>query len=130
MIANKLLSLLNDNILNLKITQSMKFNGHSILQFHLIKNSNNKYLLNYGPAAEENNLNFILTEVEAFKNLAAVVNNFENCKIQFHNLVLPIGPAYKASKDFNDKVFIRIIEYYNVYIDEILTRYDILIEKV
>lgn len=99
-----------------------------IKQFNLISNKKNIFLLNIGPVIDD--YNFCLNQDEAFKALAESVKSFAD-RIRFHLPYLPISRGVEhCSADISNDVVMRIIEYYEIRIDEILTRYDVLIEKI
>lgn len=95
-------------------------------QYHLLSNGENKFVLEYGPGVE--NLVFSLTENEAFEKLAAAIGDYK--KVRFHLLWLPGRGVLHCSADVHDDVAMRVIEYYEMRIDEVLTRYDVLVEVV
>jgi hypothetical protein len=110
------------------MSMRIRHDGQITKQLNLVANNKNTFLLNIGPAIDD--YNFCLTQDEAFKALAEQVKLFGD-RIKFNLLVIPYtrGVEYCCS-DVYEKVTIRTIEYYEIRIDEILTRYDILISKV
>lgn len=72
---------------------------------------------------------FIISKETAFSGLATSIKKFGQ-SIRFNLMVLPPKTVISASLNAVEKVVIRIIEYYDIQCDEILTRYDVLIEKV
>ena len=110
------------------MSMQIRHDGYTTKQLNLISDNKNAFLLNVGPAIDD--YNFSLTQDEAFKALAEQVKLFGNI-IKFNLLVIPYtrGIEYCRS-DVYEKVTVRTIEYYEMRIDEILTRYDILISKV
>jgi hypothetical protein len=110
------------------MSMQIRHDGYVTKQLNLIANNKNIFLLNIGPAI--NDYNFSLTQDEAFKALAEQIKLFGD-RIKFNLLVIPYtrGIEYCRS-DVYEKVTVRTIEYYEIKIDEILTRYDVLISKV
>lgn len=112
------------------IDNDIKHDGNKFKQFNIVSNSKNQFLLNIGPALDE--YNFSLTQDEAFKALSEVIQNCGD-RLKFNILRLPIprnSGLEHCAVDLHENVIIRIIDYYEIRIDEILTRYDVLIEKV
>lgn len=72
---------------------------------------------------------FSLTKEAAFAGLASAIKMFSQ-SVKFNIMILPPKTVISASLNVVEDTIIRIIEYYDIYCDEILTRYDILIEKV
>lgn len=72
---------------------------------------------------------FIVSKEDAFKGLATAIKDF-NQSIKFNMMVLPPKTVLSASLNVVEDTIIRIIEYYDIHVDEILTRYDVLVEKV
>lgn len=106
----------------------MKSDGSNIKQFCLLANKQNEFAINYGAVVE--NLDFSLTQTEAFKNLTNAIQKHGD-RIKFHALTMPARAGLEhCVMDLNSDVIMRIIEYYEIRTDEILTRYDILIEKI
>jgi hypothetical protein len=104
-----------------------KHDGHLFKQFNIIANNKNMFALNCGPTA---GYEFTLTQDDAFKALAEVIKKHGD-RIKFHLLALPVGKTVDhVTLDINDNVIIRAIDFYEIRIDEILTRYDVIIEKV
>ena len=104
----------------------LKLNGTN-KQLYLVSNDKNMFKSGYGPLINDNDFN--LTQKEAFDYLCDKIKKLD--RIRFHLLFLPITPSVDhVSVDINSNVIMRIIEYYDIMTDEILTRYDILIEKV
>lgn len=106
-------------------TSGLKFNGADVKQFHLIADSHNMFLCGYGPAVDLDN--FTLMEDQAFEKLAGELGQLK--KIKFHLPVLPVSRGVEhCSADLYRDVAIRVIEYYEIRIDEVLTRYDVLVQ--
>lgn len=106
---------------------SVKQDGSVFKQLNIIANSKNIFAINFGPAA---GYDFTLTQDEAFKALAEAIKNHGD-RLRFHLLALPVNAGLEhLSVDINSNVIMRVIEAYEIRIDEIVTRYDILIEKV
>lgn len=72
---------------------------------------------------------FNISKEIAFAGLAATIKNFHQ-SVRFNLMVLPPKAVISASINVVENTIIRIIEYYDVQCDEILTRYDVLVEKV
>ena len=72
---------------------------------------------------------FIVSKEDAFAGLAKAIKDF-GMHVKFNLMVLPAKTVISASLNVVEKTVIRIIEYYDIASDEILTRYDVLIEKV
>lgn len=108
-----------------------RIDGNLIAQFNIISNSKNQFLLNYGPAISGyDDWEFSLTQDQAFSALAEVIKAHGD-RIKFNLLMLPPGKQVEHSLiDLNNDVLIRVIEYYEIRLDEILTRYDVIVEKV
>lgn len=99
-------------------------------QFNIVANQKNQFLLNRGPAMSIDHWDFSLTQDQAFKALADAIQSHGD-RIKFHLLRLPVTKSIEhCMLDINGNVLIRAIEYYEIRIDEILTRYDVLVEKV
>lgn len=106
----------------------VKHDGFLFKQFLIIANNKNQFVLNYGPGIE--NYEFNLTQDEAFEGLAKAVMSHGD-RIRFNALAMPVrGGIDHYLMDLNSDVIVRVIEYYEIKIDEILTRYDVLVEKV
>ncbi len=96
-------------------------------QHHLIENSDGLFVYEYGVAVER--LEFKLTADEAFSKLANVVSDLN--KVKFHLLWLPVSRGLDhCTADIHGNVIVRTIEYYEPRTDEMLTRYDILVEDL
>lgn len=107
-----------------------KINGSNTRkQLVIISNEKDMFAFSYGPAIGYD-LEFTLTRNEAFNNLAEAIKSHGD-RIQFLLLQVPINKSFdNVTVDVNNNVIIRIVEYYEVVLDEILTRYDVLIEKI
>jgi hypothetical protein len=96
-------------------------------QFHLVSNSENKFVVEYGVIHD--NFEFTLSEDEAFAKLAGKLGELK--KIQFHLLWLPVAMGIDyCSAHIHGNVVMRVVEYYAVQTDEILTRYDVLVQAI
>ena len=91
-------------------------------QKYLISNKDNLFSSNI------DDLIFNVSAEDAFKNLAQTVIIHHHF-IKFNLMVVPIKAVEYTRLDFFNNVIVRVIEYYEIRIDEMLTRYDILIEK-
>jgi hypothetical protein len=113
-------------------TTPMLVGNMHFTQLHLLsieeKPDEERFLFGYG-AAINSTLDFILTKEDAFSMLAHAIKIGKK-KVKFHALVVPIGSGIVASAERNKNIFMRILKYYEVRIDQIITRYDIMIEKV
>jgi hypothetical protein len=99
----------------------------NVTQLRLCENSEGKFQLEYGPSRE--NLEFVLSEQEAFDKLAEAISEFR--RVRFHALLMPVSRGIDhCSLDLHGNVLVRVIEYYEITIDESLTRYDVLVEKI
>lgn len=126
--AKKLSDLLNNvQLINPELELVGKIGFPNSIQLHLIEcKSKGKFLFEYGATTS---LDFILSKDEAFGNMSNALIIL-NCKLKFHRMTLPNHSSYKVSEEIFEKVYVRLIEYYEIRLDEILTRYDILIEKI
>lgn len=96
-------------------------------QYHLLENQDGKFLYEYGVGV--NNYDFTLTENDAFEKLSDVISELKKAK--FHLLWLPISRGLDhCTADIHGNVIIRTIEFYEAAIDEILKRYDVMVEAV
>ena len=120
-------SLLHENLKEIVISRPdyeniYKMSDHR-KQFYI--KSNNKDLF----STTFDTYDFTVSKEDAFKNLAASIKSFGQ-SLRFSLMILPPKSVLSASLNVVENTVIRIIEYYDIYCDEILTRYDILIEKV
>ena len=105
-----------------------KQNGDTIRQLNIVSNNKNQFVINYGVGAD--NYEFGLTQDQAFEALASAIQKHGD-RIKFHALLMPARAGLEhCVMDLNSDVIMRAIEYYDVRIDEILIRYDVLVEKV
>ncbi len=75
--------------------------------------------------------NFIVSPEDAFHTLAEEIKNFSSDgNIKFNFLIVPFKAVEFVNINIFNEIIIRCISYYDVHIDDILTRYDVLIEKV
>lgn len=79
--------------------------------------------------SDKENLIFDISPEVGLGMLAAEIKKYSK-NIKFNLLIIPAKTVQYVRLDFFNNIIIRIIEYYEIRIDEILTRYDILIEKV
>ena len=92
-------------------------------QFYIKSNSKDLFSTTF------DTYDFTVSKEDAFKNLAISIKTFSQI-IKFNLMVLPPKTVLSASLNIIENIIIRIIEYYDIQCDEILTRYDVLIEKV
>lgn len=93
-------------------------------RYHLVGNEQGKFVAEYGVALE--NMEFTLTENEAFEKLAAFIAAHK--KVRLHLLWLANRGVLNCAVDIYHDVVMRVIEYYEIRSDEVLTRYDVLVE--
>jgi hypothetical protein len=134
--AEKLTNVLRTRVvLERASSEQLKLGGCAVMngivaklhQFHLIGNSENKFVLEYGVAHYD--FKFELSEDEAFDKLADKLGEFG--KVQFHLLWLPVSRGLEyCTAHIHDNVIMRVIEFYEIRSDEILTRYDILVSAI
>lgn len=92
-------------------------------QFYILFNSKDLF------SSNRENLIFDISPEVAFCYLASEIKNF-SLAVKFNLMIIPPKAVINSSLNIVDNVIVRSLEYYEIRIDEILTRYDILIEKV
>lgn len=107
-----------------------KQDGVIFKQFYLLSDKSNAFTDFKSSYGDIISYDFKLTAKEAFHNLAEAIKAYA-ARIRFHMLELPIaGSVDHVIADISSNVIVRMIEYYEIRSDEILTRYDVLVEKV
>lgn len=102
----------------------MRCDGKRYFQFNIVSDESGKFLSGSGPGIDFDG--FILTEDEAFGALAGQVRKLDDPI--FHLPMLPLRGVDHVMVDIHQGVVIRVVDCYEPRIDQVLTRYDILVE--
>jgi len=99
--------------------------------YRLDETRKQKYLISNSKDLFSSNIDDLIFDISAdaaFDLLAHEIKKYSRI-IKFNLMIIPKNGIEYCRLDFYKKVVIRSVEYYEIRIDEILTRYDVLIEK-